>query len=42
MDLAFAGPGIDEAFHVRVDVAGDAVLRWGVSGNVTQEVEARL
>ena len=36
--MIFATEGLDEAFHVEVDVKSEAVYRWSVLGNVTQEV----
>ena len=37
-DIKFAAEGIDEAFHVKVDVKNEVVQRWSVLNNLTQEV----
>ena len=38
MDLAFAGPGIDEAFHLKIDPDQEFLERWGVVDNVTTQL----
>ena len=38
LEVIFATGGLDEAFHIRVDADNEVVTRWGVSQNVTQEV----
>ena len=35
-EIVFAGEGLDQAFHVRVDSDNEVVTRWGVALNVTQ------
>ena len=35
-EIIFAGEGLYEAFHVRVDADNEVVTRWGVALNVTQ------
>ena len=36
--MIFATEGLDEAFHVEIDVKKEAVYRWSILGNVTQDV----
>ena len=35
-EIIFAGDGLDEAFHVRIDPDNEYVARWGVALNITQ------
>ena len=38
MEIIFATEGIDEAFHVMVDIKNEVVQRWAVFNNETQEI----
>ena len=38
MEIIFATEGIDEAFHVMVDIKNEVVQRWAVFENETQEI----
>ena len=36
--MVFATDGLDEAYHVSVDIKNEMVQRWAVFENVTQEI----
>ena len=38
MEIIFATEGIDEAFHIMVDIKDEVVQRWAVFNNETQEI----
>ena len=38
LEIIFATDGIDEAFHVMVDIKNEVVQRWAVFNNETQEI----
>ena len=37
-EVVFATDGLDEAYHVSVDIKNEMVQRWAVFENVTQEI----
>ena len=37
LEIIFATDGIDEAFHIMVDIKNEVVQRWAVVNNETQE-----
>ena len=38
LEIIFATDGIDEAFHVVVDIRNEVVQRWAVVNNETKEI----
>ena len=35
-EVVYRAEGLDEAFHVAIDIPQDVIKRWGVAENITQ------
>ena len=39
--MVYRAEGLDESFHIAVDIKNDVITRWAVAENITQEVQGR-
>ena len=37
--MIYQGEGLDESFHILIDIERDMISRWGVFENITQEMQ---
>ena len=41
LEVVYRAGGLDESFHIAVDIQSDVITRWAVAENITQEVQGR-
>ena len=41
LEVVYRTDGLDESFHIAVDIQQDVITRWAVAENITQEVQGK-